>query len=66
MNMLKYWLILTFHNREGRAIWTGTGKSSQCRGTVTQLAKDEATVLKSHYSYGLQPYPENYHCRSES
>ena len=48
---------------DGRSAWTGRKQSSQCRGAITKLKKDEATVLKSHFGYGKQPYPEDYQCR---
>lgn len=56
-------------HRQGRKISTFVGheeelgKPRQCRSTVTTLRKDEAMVLKSHQSYGMEPYPENYLCR---
>eukprot|EP00095_Tigriopus_kingsejongensis_P002797 snap_masked-scaffold157_size297442-processed-gene-1.8 protein:Tk02797 transcript:snap_masked-scaffold157_size297442-processed-gene-1.8-mRNA-1 annotation:"coagulation factor xi" len=51
--------------RQGRKISSSLdeGKQHECRSTVTTLRKDEATVLKSHHGYGLEPYPENYSCR---
>ncbi len=48
---------------ESRVLWTGRDRSKQCGGTVTTLKKNEATVLKSHYRYGIEPYPEDYYCR---
>ena len=50
-------------DREGRAIWTGKAKSDHCRGSVTHLSANEATILKSHRGYGKTPYPANYNCR---
>ena len=34
-----------------------------CRGSTTSLAAGDATVVKSHASYGSDPYPANYLCR---
>ncbi len=48
---------------DGRVLWTGRRESSSCRGTVTHLRRDQATVIKSHYGYGLEPYPADYNCR---
>ncbi len=50
---------------KGRVLWTGRGQSSsgRCRGAVTKLRRDEATVVSSHYGYGQEPYPADYHCR---
>ena len=47
---------------EGRVLWTG-GHSSVCRGSVTHLRRDEATLLRSHSGYGRSPYPPDYMCR---
>ncbi len=54
---------LSDRDGEGRVLWTGRGKSSSCRGSVTKLRRDEATVVRSHRGYGQEPYPDDYHCR---
>ena len=38
-------------------------KVHRCRGSTTSLSAGEATVAKSHASYGRDPYPANYLCR---
>ena len=38
-------------------------KVHKCRGSTTSLAAGDATVVKSHASYGSDPYPANYLCR---
>ena len=38
-------------------------KVHRCRGSTTSLSAGEATVVKSHASYGRDPYPPNYLCR---
>lgn len=50
-------------DRQGRAIWTGREKSNNCRGSVTHLKENEATLLRSHRGYGKTPYPPDYDCR---
>ena len=58
-------------DRDGKILTTGAadGSSSSsdelhvCHGSVTSLSAGDATVVKSHASYGSDPYPANYLCR---
>jgi hypothetical protein len=61
-------------SRQARALFSGGGGNNNvaaaaesggrsCRGSVTSLSSGEATIVKSHASYGVDPYPGDYLCR---